>query len=603
MVTIDDLTEEQKEVLHQVSLGNNVLVDACIGSGKTTVIQMLCSAFQNKQILYLTYSKLLKFDAISKIRSYNAKVASFHGFAWKVLNDLDIKAGKSDSIQIFNKKKPKIQHYDMLILDEYQDIDLEISEMLKYIKFCNPNIQIVAVGDMKQKIYDKTNLNIRKFIDEFLGKHKILNFTYCFRICSALAKKLGRIWEKKIVGVNKNCKIETMNLKEIAEFLAKQNLADILCLGARKGEMSRLLNNLEEQYPEKFNKKTVYASIRDDGEGATQPSEKTAIFTTFDGSKGLERKICVIFNYTEEYWYKRIENPMTKYEIMRNIFCVAASRGKERIIFVKDNDAPLSERTLSTPTEENMTFDNFYISDMFDFKYKEDIEECYQALKIEKIPVADNSEINIKTNDELIDLSPCIGNYQEAVFFKNYDIDEAIKVSMVNNLDLAINNSWECINILNGDSLEDKILLLTALEASHDRYIKQVEKPIVSDSQKLALTKRLNTVFTSSEMVQVKNSICVMNEEQKTLFWIKGRCDVLTIDFVYELKFVSELQHIHYLQLACYLVALDKEKGRLWNTKKNEMYEITIPDKTAFMQKVIKTITKGRVKKCVIALE
>lgn len=46
MVTIDDLTDEQKKVLHQVSLGNNVLVDACIGSGKTTVIQLLCSAYK-----------------------------------------------------------------------------------------------------------------------------------------------------------------------------------------------------------------------------------------------------------------------------------------------------------------------------------------------------------------------------------------------------------------------------------------------------------------------------------------------------------------------------------------------------------------------------
>ncbi|MBR7085482.1 MAG: hypothetical protein IKI37_09970, partial [Oscillospiraceae bacterium] len=60
MVTIDDLTDEQKKVLHQVSLGNNVLVDACIGSGKTTAIQALCNVIQNKRILYLTYNKLLK---------------------------------------------------------------------------------------------------------------------------------------------------------------------------------------------------------------------------------------------------------------------------------------------------------------------------------------------------------------------------------------------------------------------------------------------------------------------------------------------------------------------------------------------------------------
>ena len=91
-----------------------------------------------------------------------------------------------------------------------------------------------------------------------------------------------------------------------------------------------------------FNKKNVYASIReDDGLGGIAPTKKSAIFITFDSSKGLERKNCVIFDFTEDYWKKRIEQPLQKYEILRNIFCVAASRGKNRIIFVKGKDDTL----------------------------------------------------------------------------------------------------------------------------------------------------------------------------------------------------------------------------------------------------------------------
>lgn len=71
--------------------------------------------------------------------------------------------------------------------------------------------------------------------------------------------------------------------------------------------MSDTLNLLEERYPYKFNKETVYATISDhDSMGKTEPGEDSAIFTTYDSSKGLERKICV-----------------------------AASRGKDRVIFVK----------------------------------------------------------------------------------------------------------------------------------------------------------------------------------------------------------------------------------------------------------------------------
>lgn len=47
---------------------------------------------------------------------------------------------------------------------------------------------------------------------------------------------------------------------------------------------------------------------------------------------------------------------------MRNIFCVAASRGKNQIIFVDSDEAELSEKTLSTPVNMNMKFENMEIS-------------------------------------------------------------------------------------------------------------------------------------------------------------------------------------------------------------------------------------------------
>lgn len=63
------------------------------------------------------------------------------------------------------------------------------------------------------------------------------------------------------------------------------------------------IKELEETYPHKFNKKTVYATISDhDSMGKAEPKEDSAIFTTYDSSKGLERKICVGFDFME---YKR----------------------------------------------------------------------------------------------------------------------------------------------------------------------------------------------------------------------------------------------------------------------------------------------------------
>lgn len=147
-------------------------------------------------------------------------------------------------------------------------------------------------------------------------------------------------------------------------------------------------------------------------------NKSSAIFTTFDSSKGLERKICVVCDFTEDYWNTRVTKPQQDYSILRNIFCVAASRGKERIIFVSNRKPLLSEETLSTnPNTENEFDSTVEISEMFDFKYAEDIKACRDLLTCTKIAADDDSVIDIDSADGFIDLSPCIGIYQEAVFF------------------------------------------------------------------------------------------------------------------------------------------------------------------------------------------
>ncbi len=588
-----ELTGEQKEFITCALAGNNILVDACVGSGKTTAIQNLCMEFpRDKKILYLTYNKLLKIDAKEKIKGKNVNVTNYHGFAFVCLKRAGINAGISDLIQKFNNLTPPIGRYDLLVLDEYQDIDQEIADMLMYIKQKNVNMQIVAVGDMRQKIYDKTTLDIEEFIESFIGKHTDLEFTKCFRLCNSLAEKLGRIWEKKIVGVNEACTVIEMPKKDIIRYLAEQNPADILCLGSRNGLMSSTLNVLEEKYTEKYNKTTVYASISDnDRSGVTEPTKETAIFTTYDSSKGLERRICVVFDFTESYWAIRRDMPQQKYEILRNIFCVAASRGKEKIVFVRSDEEMLSEQTLSSKNEASTKLENVQISAMFDFKYKEDVEECYRLLEVKRIHREDKKIIQIENHEALIDLAPCIGIYQEAVFFDKYDIDKDIELYKQINADRNIDAAKY-------HTLDKKILYLISLETNQKRYIMQVNRPLVEEDQKEQLKKRLNQVLSPHDESQ---QICEIPFAEKKdgnfAFAAVGYADVIKGRTVYELKFVSELTHEHFLQCACYVVAKKLKKGILWNTRTNDMYEISIPNTNAFLDAITKTITKHQLVK------
>lgn len=108
--------------------------------------------------------------------------------------------GISDLIQTFIRERPSVGKYDILIIDEYQDIEQELAELLELVKESNPNMQIIAVGGMEQKIYDKTTLNVELFMEGFLEDYLILKFTQCFRLSDGLASMLGRVWKKEIRG-------------------------------------------------------------------------------------------------------------------------------------------------------------------------------------------------------------------------------------------------------------------------------------------------------------------------------------------------------------------------------------------------------------------
>lgn len=586
------LTDEQNELLKHVLLGRNVLVDACIGSGKTTAIQSLCDLVPGSlNILYLTYNRLLKVDAKHKIKNDNVTVTNYHGFASIMLSRVGVSAAPSELIQVFLKEKPPIPKYDLVVFDEYQDIDQEISDLLWYIAAANPAIQKVAVGDMDQKIYDKTTLNAKTFITEYLGEHVRLKFTKCFRLSRDIAAMLGRVWKKDIYGVNDNCSVEYMNMKEVTEFLKEQKPRDILCVGNRTGDMAKVLNNLETTMSSVFNKHTVYASIRNQ-DAAIEPRKTNAIFTTYDSCKGMERRYCIVFDFDESNWQMRIEQPQQSYEILRNIFCVAASRGKEKIIFVKTGKSNeravpsdfLSEETLLHNPGMNMLFSDMSISDMFDFKYKEDIEACYNLLEIEPLLMEDDSIIDVKDNDALIDLSPCVGKYQEAIYFYNYDIDREIELHK----DLRPDAHFD----VRGLTVEQKVLLLTSLDTAQARYVDQVKVPFVTEEQKEQIRKRLSVMFSPKENVQVKCSIPFHDEDGRLLFHAIGILDVLKENVVFELKFVNELQHVHFLQCASYMLAMHLSRGILWNVKKNECYRIKIKDREKFEDLVALTITK-----------
>lgn len=582
-------SKEQQDINEKIKEGKNVFVDACIGAGKTTLLDYVCSKNTNKKILYLTFNKLLKEDAKKKIRIRNTDVHNYHGFVYRYLMAYRLKYTHQYGIKTFiqNVENGTIHmpQYDLVLVDEYQDINDDAAKLIKCIdEYQKKPTQWVFVGDMKQKIYDTTTIDVLEdCIFSLREDYEKMDLTNCFRLNEEHAKMLGNIWKKKIKGVNKDQYVTTVEFdkEELYELVNEYKNEDILILTPFRNNvlLNQFINYLEERNPEKFNKKNLYITISDT-ESSNKPVSKSMIVTTFDGSKGLERKIAIVFGFETATLQSRSKRGDK--QIIKNLFLVAASRGKDQIIFIKEKDM-LTEGNFDLNLMDRIPNEEFNPSTMFDFCYDTHIEELFEQLETKEIVQEDKSEIQTKDTDYNILLSPAIGVFQEAMFFKDWNYEENLE-SYDANLPIV-----KYIKKTRPKTLNRKVLCLTAIETNLIRYYNQAVEDFIDFDEELDLYKRLSTYLSPELKSQIRVSKSIDRVTR-----IVGRIDTIKDKIPYELKFVHELEKRHFLQLASYLYAGYYEKGILWNTRSNQMFEVSIKNKEAFERILRKTIRKEK---------
>jgi superfamily I DNA/RNA helicase len=423
-------TEEQEAIIEAVEEGHNVFVDACIGAGKTTTLNDICITLKNKKILYLTYNKLLKEDAKKQIRSRNVEVHNYHGFVYRYLMAYRIPYTHQNGIKDFIKNVENgtihMPQYDVMLVDEYQDINNDAAKLIKTIdEYQRKDIQLVFVGDMKQKIYDTTTINVLEdCIFSLRDNYKQMDLTNCFRLNENHAKMLGNIWKKNIRGVNPNQLVQIIDfdMEDLYEKINEYENKDILILSPFRNNvaLNKFINHIEKENPVKYNKKNLYITISDT-ENSNKPLDNSMIVTTFDGSKGLERKLAIVFGFETDALAYRSEK--SDKDIIKNLFLVAASRGKDEILFIKENQM-LTEKNFELFLLNRKLDEEYSPSKMFDFCFDTDIQKAFETLETKEIETKNKSEIRVVINDYNITLAPVIGIYQEAIFFKDWDYEK-----------------------------------------------------------------------------------------------------------------------------------------------------------------------------------
>ncbi len=610
-------TDEQQLFLDKAADGLDVLVDACIGSGKTTAIQAACGLLhgKGKKVLYLTYNRRLLEEARKRIDPHDADVHTFHSFGGSMLNQAGVGAGSEREVPYqFNHRLKKVYRYDAVVVDEYQDLSEDLKDMLWHIvrmSLNNYNFapQFLIVGDRDQKIIDNTEIDAPACVRELMAflsmvhgrEYSELQFTNCFRLSAEYASQIGQAWGKSIIGLNPSCEVRQMDVLKCAMFLSQFEPKDILVLGNNMswGKRVELQNILETRWPEKFNKDTVYSSITDrEGDRRGLDTSECAVFTTFDSAKGMERRACVICNYDPGYLNARMKH-QTSRAVLKNLFLVAASRGKNHNIILADRgtDVLTFDAIARISGSPDIDMRPEYVSEMFDFKLKENVDRCLALVETETLQEEGRAIKAVSTSGQ-IDLSICAGIHAQAAYFSGYDIQAEItrawneRCSKGNFPKLPLpKKDWP---------LWKNVLYLAALETGQERYVKQVKEPYMGDASTQELCDRLAERLDKSDLAECPCMVLFKDCKDTSKGVVvgdkmaRGRADVMKDGIPWELKFTGALKAEHILQAAMYCVASTAPYAVLWNLRTDELLKVTVPDASAFLSEALSCVSRRR---------
>lgn len=159
-------SQEQLIIINQVKNGNNVVVDACAGSGKSTTILSAAHSMPDKRFLLITYNKSLRKEIKEKVNELgleNIVVHTYHSLCVATYNP-DAHVDKVMRLLVQNDVKPLIElkPFDIVVLDEVQDMTfLYFRLVAKYIRDIGEPVQLMVLGDYMQGLYEFKGADIR----------------------------------------------------------------------------------------------------------------------------------------------------------------------------------------------------------------------------------------------------------------------------------------------------------------------------------------------------------------------------------------------------------------------------------------------------------
>lgn len=433
-MNLPNASEEQKQIVRDIQ-DNNVIVDSVAGSGKTTCNLHIAKQYPNKNILLLTYNAKLKAETREKIRSLdlnNIEAHSYHSFCYRYYDDICYNDTVIKQIIIGNRKQTRTFNYDIIIIDETQDMSILYYELIckLYTDNNNKNAKVCILGDQYQSIFQFNGADSRyiKFAQHIFNLNdfpwKLTKLSQSFRITNNNSNFVNRC----MLGFNRMISYKKPNESNVVylqcdsysdevfillkEYLAKgYSPEDIFILAPSLRSNKCPARQLENKIKTEIPSISVYVPVSDDDKLDSDILHNKLVFSTFHQVKGLERKIIIVYNFDNSYfkYFKKDNDPL----VCPNELYVATTRALEHTVlvhnFTNDHLKFLDVGKLKWNCNYKITRRLRIKKDNPNFNPKISVTEvirhlpsniidlCYNLLKITKIRSGDHISISSKT--------------------------------------------------------------------------------------------------------------------------------------------------------------------------------------------------------------
>ena len=359
-------SEEQRAVIEAVIGGRyNVQVNAVAGSGKTSTLLHVANLVpREEKVLALLYSARLKGETREKAAGLsltNLHVHSFHAFA---VGHYDKRATKDDGLALIvedDTTPVRSFHYDLVIIDEIQDLTPLLSDFVFKILRDNRSkrVRLLVLGDDRQNIFAFKSADARYLTlspSVFSRVNDLPWLKLPLRTTFRLTKNMAAFMNLNVlhyplfeatkapgpcVQYNRGNSWDVAKdlAEELGDMLKSREIKpdDIFIIGpsikqgsaSRQTPMNTLANLLlAEGWP-------YYAPISEEQQLSDDSARNKIVVSTFHQTKGLERKVVVIFGFCNKYFqfFARQDDPRA----CPNILYVACTRATERLILVAED--------------------------------------------------------------------------------------------------------------------------------------------------------------------------------------------------------------------------------------------------------------------------